>query len=71
MAWLLFMDESGQDGQESPYEVLAGVAIHDESLWRLICVLQATEVGFFGRRYCEGVRELKGKKLLKTKTFKQ
>jgi uncharacterized protein DUF3800 len=29
MAWFLFIDESGQDHREAPYEVLAGVAIED------------------------------------------
>ncbi len=70
MAWLLFIDESGQDHQESPYEVLAGVAIHDENLWKLICALQDAEIARFGRRYSHGARELKGKNLLKSKTFK-
>ena len=29
MAYFLFIDESGQDHRDSPYEVLAGVAIED------------------------------------------
>lgn len=69
MAWFLFIDESGQDHKESPYEVLAGVAIKDEDLWDLIKELHDAEVARFGRRYSEGVRELKGKKILKRKTF--
>jgi hypothetical protein len=69
MAWFLFIDESGQDHRESPYEVLAGVAIKDEDLWDLIKELHTAEISHFGRRYSEGARELKGKKVLKRKTF--
>ena len=29
MAFFLFIDESGQDRRNSPYEVLAGVAVED------------------------------------------
>jgi hypothetical protein len=69
MAWFLFIDESGQDGRESPYEVLAGVAIKDDTLWELVRELHNAENAHFGRRYSEGSRELKGKKILKTKVF--
>jgi len=69
MAYFLFIDESGQDHKESPYEVLAGVAIKDEDLWSIVKELHDTEVAHFGRRYSEGARELKGKKILKRKTF--
>jgi hypothetical protein len=69
MAWFLFIDESGQDRKDSPYEVLAGVAIKDESLWELIRELHGAEISHFGRRYSAGTRELKAKKILKTKVF--
>lgn len=69
MAWFLFIDESGQDHKESPYEVLAGVAIEDSKLWDLIKELHDAEIAHFGRRYSEGSRELKAKKILKRKTF--
>lgn len=70
MAWFLFVDESGQDHRESPYEVLAGVAIEDRVLWSLIKELHDAEISRFGRRYSAGERELKGKKILKAKTFR-
>src|SRR5437016_11724522 len=70
MAWFLFIDESGQDHRESPYEVLAGVAIEDRVLWDLIKELHDAEISHFGCRYSAGERELKGKKLLKAKTFR-
>ena len=53
----------------SPYEVLAGVAIQDEALWRVINALHESERRCFGRRYSDGRRELKGSVLLKRKVF--
>lgn len=70
MAWFLFIDESGQDHGASPYEVLAGIAIKDESLWLLVQEIHDAEVTRFGRRYATGPHELKGKKILKTKVFR-
>lgn len=70
MARLLFLDESGQDQRESPYEVLAGVAIEDKQLWPLIKAIQELEVRYFGQRYAAMDREMKAKKLLKRKTFR-
>lgn len=69
MAWFLFLDESGHDRVASPYEVLAGIAIRDDVLWELIRSLHAAELRWFGRRYSDGRRELKGTKLLKRKVF--
>ncbi|GAB6043939.1 hypothetical protein [Endothiovibrio diazotrophicus] len=68
MSYLLFLDESGHDLRESPYEVLAGVSIEDRGLWNFICAVQDAEEPFFGRRMSTGVLELKAKKLLKRKT---
>lgn len=70
MSFLLFMDESGQDHQDSPYEVLAGVCVEDRDLWNLICEVQDAEIAYFGRRITPGIMELKAKKLLKRKTFR-
>ncbi len=53
-----------------PYEVLAGVAIEDRDLWNCILAVHALEEQIFGRRISQGLLELKGKKLLKRKTFK-
>jgi len=69
MAWLLFIDESGQDRRQSPYEVLAGVAVRDSQLWPLVQSMHEAEHLRFGRRYSGGSRELKAAKILKTKTF--
>lgn len=69
MSYFLFIDESGHDGSP-PYEILAGVAIEDRDLWNCILAVHALEEQIFGRRISQGLLELKGKKLLKKKTFK-
>lgn len=70
MAYFLFIDESGQDHRDSPYEVLAGVAIEDRDLWNMIQAVQAAEIRHFGIRYSAGPNELKAKKILKRKVFR-
>ncbi len=70
MAYFLFIDESGQDRRESPYEVLAGVAVKDMDLWNLVQALRDAELRHFGVRYTADRGELKAKKLLKAKTFR-
>ncbi len=67
---LLFIDESGQDHQGAPYEILAGVAIHEQDLWNLIQAIQGLEIEIFGVRLAEVGVEMKGKKLLKSKVFR-
>jgi hypothetical protein len=70
MAYFLFVDESGQDGGETPYMVLAGAAVENRQLWGLIQAIQEAELDHFGRRYSGAGRELKGKKILKRKVFR-
>jgi len=71
MSWTLFIDESGQDQHESPYEVLAGVAVEDRKLWPLIRQLSDAQQHHFGMRLFEAYgAEAKAKKLLKRKVFK-
>jgi hypothetical protein len=36
MAWFLFMDESGHDHKQMPYEVRGGFAIAEDRLWPLL-----------------------------------
>lgn len=67
MAWFLFIDESGHDRREAPYEVLAGIAIRDNQLWPLIIDIHNAELARFGRRYSADSGELKGRKILKVK----
>ena len=70
MTVFLFVDESGHDHNESPYEVLAGVAIKDHALWKLIREIKGLEQHYFGDFYARNKVELKAKKLLKTKTYR-
>lgn len=70
MAYFMFIDESGQDQRQSPYEVLAGVIVHDSKIWPLVQALHGAEVEHFGCRYGTPERELKAKKLLKAKVFR-
>ncbi len=69
MAWLLFIDESGHDRKQAPYEVLAGIAIRDRDIWPLIGNMHEAERTHFGRRYSAGPSELKGRRLLRSKVF--
>ena len=69
MAFFLFVDESGHDRKEAPYEVLAGIIVRDRDLWPLVNALHSAEIRNFGRRYSAGPAELKGRKLLKRKVF--
>jgi len=70
MACFLFIDESGHDHHDSPYEVLAGVAIDDTQLWEFIKDVHHLEMCCFGRRYRLDGREIKAKKFLNKKTFR-
>jgi len=70
VSFFLFIDESGHDRCHAPYEVLAGVAIEDRELWNLIQRVHDLEEEHFGMRITDGPLELKGKKLLKSKTFR-
>lgn len=70
MGWLLFLDESGHDHKNCPYEVRGGVAVHASQLWPLVQRLQAAELSAFGANMREYARELKGSKLLDKDRFK-
>jgi len=70
MAFFLFIDESGQDHHDSPYEVLAGVAIEDKDLWDFIRNAHELETRCFGRKYREVDNEIKARTFLKRKTFR-
>ncbi len=71
MAYFLFLDESGLDRRESPYEVLAGIAVEDREVWNLIDAIENTEERLLGIRYSRAKEEVKGKKFLKRKVFRQ
>lgn len=67
---LIFLDESGTDHNEAPYEVLAGVAIRERNLWNLIQAIRSSERNHFGTTLSSVGVEFKGKKLLKSKVFR-
>ena len=67
---LLFIDESGHDHGEAPYEVLAGVAVAERDLWNLIQAIRDAELQSFGIHMADVGLEFKGKKLLKNKVFR-
>lgn len=72
LAHFLFVDESGYDAGESPYGVLARIGVEDRDLWSLVKDIRAAERSHFGDvQYSGGERELKAKKLLKRKVFRQ
>jgi len=68
---LLFIDESGHDRREMPCEVLAGVAVSEQSLWNMVRAVRAAEKDHFGD-YLRNLRndEPKAKNLLKRKRFR-
>ena len=71
MSWSFFIDESGQDQRQSPYEVLAALAVEDRKIWPLIRQLSDAQQHYFGMRLFEAYgREAKAQKLLCKKTFR-
>jgi hypothetical protein len=70
MAWLLFLDESGHDHRQTPYEVRGGVALHAGEIWPFVQDLQRLELDCFGTRLAQFQKELKGCKLLDRDRFK-
>ena len=66
---LLFLDESGTDHKECPYEVLGGIAIQPRDLWTLIQSIRAAERDAFGIFLSEIGVEFKGSMLLNRGVF--
>lgn len=70
MAWLLFLDESGHDHKQMPYEVRGGIALEDARLWPFVLGMQRLELDCFGGQLHQYKKELKGSTLLDRKRFK-
>lgn len=70
MAYFLFVDESGDQKEPSPCEVLAGVSVEDRDIWNLIEAMNAAEEQAFGVRYGRVKGEIKAKRFLKKKVFR-
>ena len=64
MSWLLFMDESGHDHKNMPFEARGGVAIHASKLWSFIQGWRRLEEDCFGTTLIAFGKEAKGYKLL-------
>jgi hypothetical protein len=67
---LFFVDESGIDKSESPYEVLTAAAIRENQLWEFIKTERELEKEYFGVQLASHRAELKGSKLLSKKRFR-
>ena len=70
MAWLFFIDESGHDHKNTPYEVRGGFAIHVSKLWSFVQDMQRLEIESFGCQLHEYKKELKGSTLIDRKRFR-
>lgn len=70
MAWLLFLDESGHDHKQTPYEVHGGVALHAGEVWPFVQDVERLELECFGTRLAEFGKELKGRHLLDRDRFR-
>ena len=67
MSWLFFLDESGHDHKQLPFEVRGGVAIHVSQLWPFIRAVQKLELDCFGCQLSLYKKEIKGSTLLDRK----
>ncbi|MCG8508876.1 MAG: DUF3800 domain-containing protein [Rhodospirillales bacterium] len=67
MSWLLFMDESGHDHKNMPFEVRGGVAIHAGKVWPFVSDWHKSVKEAFGPQFSELRGEIKGNKLLDRK----
>jgi Protein of unknown function (DUF3800) len=70
MSWLLFLDESGHDHKNMPYEVRGGIALPDGRLWPFAQAMNRLELDSFGCQLHQYGKELKGSTLLDRKRFK-
>lgn len=70
MSWLLFMDESGHDHKQMPYEVRGGIAIHARNLWPFIQDVERLQTECFGALLADFKSEIKGTKLLDSDRFR-
>ncbi len=67
---LLFLDESGHDHKNAPYEVRGGIALRVERLWPFVQAMKRLEETCFGDLLVHYGREIKGHRLLDKDRFK-
>ncbi len=70
MSYLLFLDESGHDHRNLPYEVHGGFALNAKNLWPLVKALTTLEQAAFGDFLHRFKMEIKGSRLLDKDRFK-
>ena len=70
MSYLLFMDESGHDHRNMPYEVHGGIAIHASRVWSFVQQMRALEQEAYGAYLHTFQTEIKGRKLLDKDRYK-
>lgn len=70
MSWLLFLDESGHDHRNMPYEVRGGIALHAGKLWPFVQDIQRRELDAYGTPLAQFRTEIKGSKLLDKDRYK-
>lgn len=59
MSYLLFLDESGHDHRQMPYEVRGGIALHASELWPFVQAMQRLELDAFGTQLHQFRKELR------------
>lgn len=64
MSWLFFMDESGHDHKNMPFEARGGIALHAREVWPFIRSWNDALERAFGSAFSELGGEIKGSKLL-------
>jgi hypothetical protein len=70
LSYLFFLDESGHDHRNCPYEVRGGIVLHAGNLWRFVQDFAILEEACFGVRLPEFKVEIKGSFLLDKKKFR-
>ena len=68
---ILFVDESGQDHRQSPYEVLGGVAVPQADLWPLITSCRTLFWKHYGDAELASRAEIKANKILSKRRLAQ
>lgn len=69
MSFCLFLDESGHDHKNAPYEVRGGIALHAGKIWPFVQALKNAESACFGDFLHRYRTEIKGHKLLDKHRF--
>jgi hypothetical protein len=69
MSYCLFLDESGHDHKNAPYEVRGGIALHADQIWPFVQGIKTAEESCFGDALHRYGTEIKGHRLLDKHRF--